>query len=335
MIDHPLRQTLNDELHSRPGMAVASPARITHLAFTLSDGDGDPLIQVRQLCDTLGVRPPEHDAQHHGVAVGSGLFKYERHSEFYRISVTASGEGLTEEAMARLPLGWVDQLPGERIVAIHTHILAKKSKLPTLQHIIRHFGHDEVACSRIHQGRSTVWSDFRIGKDGFTRMLVHDGGVSPDRLGRLTRRLHEIETYRMMALLAYPMARNLQGPLRALELALSEAIDAMLSAKEAEDDAALLQRLSMIARDVERISNQTSYRFSAAKAYAALVDKRLSELGEERVMNFQRLGIFLDRRFAPAMATCHAVAARILSLAERCERASPPVCAIAMTRLKK
>jgi uncharacterized membrane-anchored protein len=39
-------------------------------------------------------------------------------------------------------------------------------------------------------------------------------------------------------------------------------------------------------------------------------------------MNFQRIGVFLDRRFGPAMATCTAVADRILSLAERSERAS-------------
>ena len=39
-------------------------------------------------------------------------------------------------------------------------------------------------------------------------------------------------------------------------------------------------------------------------------------------MNFQRLGVFLDRRFTPAMATCLAVSDRIRSLAERAERAS-------------
>ena len=39
-------------------------------------------------------------------------------------------------------------------------------------------------------------------------------------------------------------------------------------------------------------------------------------------MSFQRLGVFLDRRFSPAMATCLAVSDRINSLAERSERAS-------------
>ena len=96
----------------------------------------------------------------------------------------------------------------------------------------------------------------------------------------------------------------------------------MLSARESHEDEELLTALSRIARDVEEISSRTSYRFSAARAYSALVDKRIAELGEEKVMSFQRIGVFLDRRFTPAMATCTAVSERIKSLAERSERAS-------------
>ena len=62
-------------------------------------------------------------------------------------------------------------------------------------------------------GLATVWTDFRIGPDGYTRMLVHDHGLSPLRLGRVVRRIHEIETYRMMALLALPLARKVQAEL--------------------------------------------------------------------------------------------------------------------------
>ena len=39
-------------------------------------------------------------------------------------------------------------------------------------------------------------------------------------------------------------------------------------------------------------------------------------------MSFPRIGVFLDRRFGPAMATCAAVADRLGSLAQRSERAS-------------
>ena len=58
MLDHELRHVLNDEIHGRPGLAVVAPARITHLAFTLTKEDSDPLLQVTKLCDAFGVKPP-------------------------------------------------------------------------------------------------------------------------------------------------------------------------------------------------------------------------------------------------------------------------------------
>ncbi len=322
MRDHELRLVLNDELHGRPGLPVTAPSRITHLAFTIAAGDADPLLNVKLLCDTLGLKPPGEKALHHSVEIDGGLFKYERHGEFYRVSVTVRGNGSQNEAIASLPMGFVDDLPGKRLVAIHTHILAKSTKAPAPATLKVFFGHDDLAGSKVSQGGATAWTDFRIGADGYTRMLLHDHGLSPMRLGRVSRRLHEIETYRMMALLAFPLARQMQIELGPLESSLAETIDGMLQAKGPEEDARLLARLSAIARDVEEMSNRSSYRFAAARAYSGLVSKRIAELGEERVLNYQRLGIFLDRRFSPAMTTCSAVTERIAGLAARSERAS-------------
>jgi uncharacterized membrane-anchored protein len=322
MHDHELRYVLNDELHGRPGLPVVAPARVTHLAFTIGEGDGDPLAQVKLLCDALGVKPPPEGAAHHSAEIAGGQIKYERHGEFYRLSVVAEGGPEKGEALAILPVGWVDGLPGSRLVAIHTRIMAKDEPGPDTAALVALFGHEDLAGSRTSSGLATVWTDFRIGPDGYTRMLVHDHGLSPLRLGRVIRRIHEIETYRMMALLALPLARKIQAELARLERGLSKVTADMLSARESHEDAELLTALSSIARDVEEISSRTSYRFAAARAYAALVDKRIAELGEEKVLSFQRIGVFLDRRFTPAMATCTAVSERIKSLAERSERAS-------------
>ena len=322
MEDHALRHILNDELHGRPGLPVAAPARITHMAFTLAEGDGDPLNNVKLLCDALGLKAPLPATPHHAVDFDGGLFKFERHGEFYRISITASGNGARGEAIAHLPLGWVDDLPGKRLVAIHTRILAKDDKVPTTAFLTRYFGHDNLAGSLVGEGKAIVWTDFRIGDDGYSRMLIKDHGLSPLRLGRVTRRLHEIETYRMMALLALPLARQLQQELGRLEKSLTETVRDMHAAKSMSDDAKLLAHLSGIARDVEDMSNRASYRFAAARAYSALVSRRVEELGEARVASYQRIGVFLDRRFSPAMATCVAVSDRLNSLAIRCARAN-------------
>jgi len=322
MRDHELRYVLNDELHGRPGLPVTAPARITHLAFTLREGDADPVSHIKLLCDALGVKPPADGAAHHSADIAGGQIKYERHGEFYRLSVVAEGGPDKGEALALLPVGWVDGLPGARLVGIHTRVMAKDEPAPSTADLVALFGHEDLAGSRVSSGQATVWTDFRIGPDGYTRMLVQDHGLSPFRLGRVVRRIHEIETYRMMALLALPMARKVQGELAGLERAVSKVTADMLSARESHEDAELLTALSRIARDVEEISSRTSYRFAASRAYAALVDKRIAELGEEKLMSFQRLGVFLDRRFSPAMATCQAVSDRIRSLAERSERAS-------------
>ena len=322
MADHELRLVLNDEIHGRPGLPVNAPARITHLAFTLGDGDVSPLAHLASLCIGLGLRQPATGALHHAVEIENGHLNFERHGEFYRISVTLEGKGLKKEAVASLPEKWVSELPGKRLVAIHTHVLAKVAKTPTAAQLGVIFGHEEIACSGVNQNKATVWADFRIGADGYTRILIHDHGMSPMRLGRLTRRLHELETYRMMALLGLPLARQMQRELGPLEHALSSTVASMLSVNGSAEDGKLLSKLTTIARDVEELSNLSNYRFSATRAYAALVAKRVAELGEERVMSYQRLGVFLDRRFSPAMSTCTAVAERINGLALRSERAS-------------
>ncbi len=322
MADHELRLVLNDEIHGRPGLPVNAPARITHLAFTLGEGDASPLAHVASLCIGLGLRQPAPNALHHAVEIENGLLKFERHGEFYRISVTLEGKDLKKEAVASLPENWVSELPGKRLVAIHTHVLDSRAKTPTQAELETIIGNVEIAGSGVNQNKATVWTDFRIGADGYTRILIHDHGMSPLRLGRLTRRLHELETYRMMALLGLPLARQMQRELGPLEHALSSTVASMLSVDGSSDDGKLLSKLTTIARDVEELSNRSNYRFSATRAYAALVSKRVAELGEERVMSYQRLGVFLDRRFSPAMSTCTAVAERINGLALRSERAS-------------
>lgn len=333
MRDHALRQILNDEVHGRPGLPVSAPARITHLALILDAGDGDPISPIARLCEGWGVRPPKDGALHFTARLCGGLLKFERHGEFYRLSMTLEGANMAGEAISALPHGFVDDLPGTRLVGIHTRILEKDTALPDEAFLQSYFTyganfdgtHEEPAASMVSQGGALVWTDLHIAANGYTHILVKNFGLSPPRLGRVTRRLHEIETYRMMALLALPLAKSLQADLRQLEERLSRTITDMarvITNDDDTDDAALLSELTVIAQEVEALSNKTSYRFAATRAYANLVDKRVRELGEERVQNFQRLGVFLERRFAPAMSTCDATAHRIADLTARTERAS-------------
>ena len=53
-----------------------------------------------------------------------------------------------------------------------------------------------------------MFTDFRIGGDGFLRFLLLDKSLTSRQAGRMVQRLLEIETYRVMALLGFPIARQ-------------------------------------------------------------------------------------------------------------------------------
>lgn len=319
-MDHELRQELNDELHNRAGQAVSAPARLSYLAFVLTDGEPSPVLSIQALCIKLGVLPPNDKDVHFATALAGGHFRFEKHGEFYRISMTIAGKAKTE-ALDLLPIDWLNILPGRRIVAIHTHVTVARADTNNLT-AKKFFGHDDVAGSIIGQGQARLWTDFRIGVDGFSRILVENIAMDAKRMGRALRRIHEIETYRMMALMTLPLARSLMPRIGELERGLDASIAGMAKTDQNGSDAGLLAQLTKISRDAEELSSTSAYRFSAAQAYSSLVTKRIQELNEERVAGYQRVGVFLDRRFSPAIATCKVVSDRIAALTLRCERAS-------------
>jgi hypothetical protein len=59
---------------------------------------------------------------------------------------------------------------------------------------------------------------------------------------------------------------------------------------------------------------ENSYRFSASQAYFRLVQARIEELREQRI-EVPTIGEFMERRLAPAMNTCQAIARRQEALA--------------------
>ncbi len=318
--DHPLRLSLNDEIHGRPAMNITSPARISHFAFTKA-APGAALAAIADLSRRLGATSPAPDAVYHAFTAKGFSLKWEQHGEFYTLAVATEGDAtqaFNAPAAAKLPAGFLAGLPGERLVALNIAVRKGKSARFSPEKL---FGHDDLAGARVTGGAATIWMDFRIGADGFSRALVMDHALGPARLGRLIRRLVEIETYRMMALLAFPVARGLQPTLSRLEQELTGTIGKAQSPDETAE-AELLARLQSAAREIEETANATNFRFAAARAYAALANKRISELREERIEGLQRIETFLERRFAPAMKTCEAAERRLSALAERSERAS-------------
>ena len=154
-----------------------------------------------------------------------------------------------------------------------------------------------------------------------SRFLLLDRGLGRYQTGRVVQRLIEIETYRMMALLALPVARRVSGEITAAERDLSALTQRMASAG-AEDEPQLLNELTRLASAVESSVSASKYRFGAAHAYYELTRNRIRELREERIPGLQTIGQFMERRLAPAMNTCESVAKRQDELSARIARSS-------------
>ena len=88
-------------------------------------------------------------------------------------------------------------------------------------------------------GEAAAWSTFQVDQWGQGRYVVAAGSLKPGRLGRLIRRLVEIETYYHLILLPLPEYRKQVTGLRETELRIarySEDIAADLASREAQPE---------------------------------------------------------------------------------------------------
>jgi hypothetical protein len=122
--------------------------------------------------------------------------------------------------------------------------------------------------------------------------------------------------------LAFPLARDTGPQVTQIDRGLTEITARMAAIEDLDDERRLLDTLMQQAAEVERLIAATSYRFGAARAYHALVERRVAELREERIPGLQTISEFMERRFAPAMRTCESTVGRLEALAERVARAS-------------
>lgn len=323
---HPQRLELNDEVHARPPEAMTPPLRVSYLALLNDPARRDAAWEaVVALAQRMAVAPPLPGASHFSADFGPFRLKWESHTEFHRVMFIASGEvddPFAQPAIAAVPADWVQALPGQLMVATHVALLPATAEAPDLDAIAdRLFGGNVLAGGQMAGGAAHAFTDFRIHTGGFGRMLVLDGGMTPRQAGRYVQRLLEIDTYRMLALLALPLAREIGPFLTRSEQELAQTISALVKASDA-DEPGLLERLTNLAAEVESREAESLYRFSAADAYYELVQRRIAELREVRIEGVQTLHEFTERRLAPAMNTCRAVAARQEALSRRVARAT-------------
>ncbi|WP_417624179.1 DUF3422 family protein [Paremcibacter congregatus] len=326
------RVSLNNEVHSRPFITINSPARCTNIAM-LHGPEGaaghDAAAEwahLEKLCAHYGVALSSDVKNHLIVDFGSFQLKWERHTEFSSYTFLRDGAGkdsFEDSALQVVPEHWLKNLPGQMLVGVHLVVQASRGEAPydpeTLKEV---FGTNGLIGARVSGGCATAWTDFRLHKDGFTRILVQNISMSRHQTGRLLQRLWEIETYRMMALLSMTHTGDVGAQTRAIELKLARHVGRMANVHDEDKEQELLEILTGLAAEVEQLSAQTSFRFNASKAYYALVLKRIDNIKEQHIEGIQRLSSFIDRRMAPAMRTVESMDERISILSRRVNRAS-------------
>ncbi len=322
--DAPFRLTLADEVHARPAEPLEPPVRASYIAVLIDPADrAKERAHLETLCLQYGLAPPPADAVHFRAQIGDARLKWERHGEFSAITVFTPGlssRPFSEPAANALPTGWLAALPGHTIAASHAKLIAAAPAPLSDAQLAEHFEGNIVVGAEVGEGAGIAYTDFRIHADGFSRFLVCTRSFTPRQAGRMLQRLFEIEAYRMMALLALPLARRLSPRASAIEQALGQLTDRL--AADNSDDEALLHELTRLSAEVERERAAGQFRFSACTAYNTLVATRVSELREKRLAGMQPIEEFMARRLNPAIATCESVARRLQDLSERVARVS-------------
>jgi len=119
-----------------------------------------------------------------------------------------------------------------------------------------------------------------------------------------------------------PNAQAARPQVAQMETHLSAILQELADPDTAQSERELLEELTDLAAQSERVSGAVTYRFSASRAYAEIVRQRVRALREDRVAGIQPAGDFLLTRFEPAMETCENLARRLNALGDRVTRAS-------------
>jgi uncharacterized membrane-anchored protein len=333
--EHPLRRRLADEVHARPPVAVEPPAAISCVALLRGADEGDDLAPLRALLARHGRELETPQNPHVVVELDALRVKWERHSEFTSYTLIrplATQDAATLPALATafdaVPADWLAALPGQTIKAIDVTFLPAGSHEPSTEALARLFSGPTLIGSQVSDAGACVFTDFQLTPDGRSRWLVLDRRLTRGQRARVVQRLVEIGIYRVMAMLAFPLAREMSATLTVAEQRLwtitarIAELGAAATAEVEREQRMLLDDLTQLAAKMEKAAAQSAFRFSASKAYWDIVTKRVAELREERIGGIPTIGEFLSRRLEPAINTVLAAARRQQELSARIARAS-------------
>ena len=344
--DHPARKQLHEEVHARPPIALWPNERVLSQSFLLDANSRQTQIEwIQKLSAALGI-PNDHEQDHSFKMLTlvpepqRVLIKWELHGEFATIAaITHNPVKITGPLLeSRLALEKsLDQLfqslgcptiveaGGERISALDL-AFEHRTLFSEAQEVSAIFSGNTVLGSYILSNKKAqLWTDLRLDEDGYISYFIPHDILGSRQAGRVARAIAEAETYRMAAMIAFPVAKSLSMPLRTAESELADLSKKISQLQtepgvQTEKDGQFLGELSHLASRAEQWISGYGLRFTASEAYSQLLSKNLYELAESPIPGVQSLSEFMDRRFQPAMGTCIWTQRRLKELSDRISR---------------
>ena len=327
LIDHPLRQATASELHARPFPHISAPARAAFFAYTSAQNDSGrreaaDREHFLRLLDHYGVAHPANTESHFFGQLGEVWIKWECHTEF--VTYTAFVDDLSDRAFdgsefSIFPAAWQASLPGTTLSSTSIRVEEDQDTQSIKNKLEDWFVSESLAASRVLDSAAVIAGDYRMDDNGNMRFAVFvPASTGRRRVGRIVQRLNEIEVYKTMSMLGLMRARALSVELNSVDTNLSALVAELADDKvPAEEN---LNGLLKLSADLEGHSAAVAYRFSASKAYAAIVAQRIEVLRETQFEGRQTFREFMMRRFDPAMRTVQALDSRLQDLISRAIR---------------
>ena len=321
-VEHQWRRELNDEVHARPPDSLQTPSSICYIARLPKrdplSGEGKDLLG--DLLQRFGQPRPDRRTNHFTTTLGDRRLRWERHTEYNRYTFVAD---TTVEWQGKcIPEDWLDEMRGEVLVGVKAQVIGSEAGKKSIDELsAEYFAGNTLIGSRLADDNAIALTDLRIHEDGFSRLLLINDDMSEQQTGRVMQRLLEIDTYRMMALLALPVARELAPTLDEDEAELAGIGEALVDA-ESDHEQDWLDRLTRLSASSQVRHQRSNYRFAAADAYYEIVLQRINELRETRIQGVQTFEEFTTRRLTPAVKTYRAVSQRQQTILDQIARAT-------------
>ena len=212
---HVDRDRLLAEAHARPSTPLEAPI----VAIRLANVSGQEAAETDRshmatLCDLFGECAPDRRARWWALDGPGWSMRWERHTEFSSWTLFCPPPSAADPrgALERLPADWLAAFPADVIVA--TMLELRRDDTGNLTPPMASDGVQIGA--QVLEGAARVFTDFRADDSGMTRFRLLLQSRDAALAGRLALMLLEIETYRMMALLAFPLAGEAAVQLRAI-----------------------------------------------------------------------------------------------------------------------